>query len=262
MRLIHGDCLVEMQTLADEGLKVDLVLTDPPYGTTANKWDKLLDFDKVWECIDALSTNKTTTLLFGSEPFSTQLKQSNFDDFKYDLYWLKNRSTGFVHAKNKPLKNIELISCFSKGTTVHEGQSVNRMTYNPQGLVEINKTVNAGESKFGTMNGKRPSHKKQYTQKYTNYPKMTFEFDTVPSNKTVHPNQKPVELLEYLIKTYSNEGDMVLDFTMGSGSAGVACANTNRLFIGIEKDRKYYDIAYDRIMKVMNCDQSNLEDYW
>ena len=247
INLIHGDCLTEMAKLIHEGIKVDLVLTDPPYGTTANQWDKLLPFNKVWRMIDRLSTNITSTLLFGSEPFSTQLKQSNLSDFKYDLYWIKNRSTGFVHAKNKPLKNLELISVFSKGTTVHKNQSKNRMTYNPQGLIEVNKSVKAGDSKFGTMNGKRPSHKSEYVQKYTNYPKMTIEFDAVPTNKMVHPNQKPVELLEYLIKTYSNEGDIVLDFTMGSGSTGVACKNTNREFIGIELEQEYFTIANERI---------------
>ena len=246
--LFHGDCLKILNKLIHEDIKVDLVLTDPPYGTTANQWDKLLPFNKVWRMIDRLSTNITSTLLFGSEPFSTQLKKSNLSDFKYDLYWIKNRSTGFVHAKNKPLKNLELISVFSKGTTVHKNQSKNRMTYNPQGLIEVNKSVKAGDSKFGTMNGKRPSHKSEYVQKYTNYPKMTIEFDAVPTNKMVHPNQKPVELLEYLIKTYSNEGDVVLDFTMGSGSTGVACKNTNREFIGIELEQEYFDIARKRII--------------
>ena len=246
-KLINGDCIVEMQKLIDEDVKVDMVLTDPPYGTTANNWDKILPFNEIWDKLNKLSTNITTTMLFGSEPFSTQLKQSNFKDYEYDIYWIKNRSTGFVHANNKPLKNLELISVFSKGTTVHKGQSKNRMTYNPQGLIEINKSVNAGHSKFGTMNGKRPSHKTEYVQKYTNYPKMTIEFDTVPTNKSVHPNQKPIELLEYLIKTYSNENDTVLDFTMGSGSTGVACLQTNRNFIGIELDKKYYEIAEQRI---------------
>ena len=183
MRLIQGDCIEEMQKLIDERVKVDLVLTDPPYGTTACKWDIVIPFDEMWENINKLSTNITTTLLFGSEPFSTTLKSSNLTDFKYDLYWIKNRSTGFVHAKNKPLKNIELISVFSKGTTVHKNQSKNRMTYNPQGLIRIDKKVKAGKSKFGTINGKRPSHKKEYTQTYTNYPKMTINYDAVPTNK-------------------------------------------------------------------------------
>lgn len=247
MRLINGDCLKVMPELIDDGVKVDLILTDPPYGTTANQWDNKLSFDKIWNELNELSTNKTTSLIFGSEPFSTKLRESNLTEYKYDLYWIKNHSTGFVHAKNKPLKNLELISVFSKGTSVHKNQSKNRMTYNPQGLIKINKKVIAGKSKFGTMNGKRPSHKSEYVQEYTNYPKMTIEFDVVPTNKTLHPNQKPVALLEYLIKTYTNPNDLVLDFTMGSGSTGVACKNTNRDFIGIELDEEYYNIAKKRI---------------
>ena len=253
MKLINGDCMTVLEQLIDTDIKIDLILTDPPYGTTANNWDSILPFNDMWKLLDQLSTNITTSLIFGSEPFSTQLKQSNLSDFKYDLYWIKNKVTGFVHAKNKPLKNIELISVFSKGTTVHKNQSKNRMTYNPQGLIKVDKVQKAGANKFGTLYGKRPSHKQEFYTEYTNYPKMTFEFNTVPSIKSVHPTQKPVELLEYLIKTYSNEGDVVLDFTMGSGSTGVACKNTNREFIGIELDESYFKIAKDRI-----CNQARL----
>jgi site-specific DNA-methyltransferase (adenine-specific) len=236
-----------MQDLIDDGVKVDLVLTDLPYGTTANGCDTVIPFDKMWSKLNQLSSPITTFALFGSEPFSTSLRHSNLNDYKYDLYWIKNRSTGFVHCKNKPLKNIELISVFSKGTTVHKNQSKNRMTYNPQGLKKSDKIIKAGDSKFGTMNGKRPSHKKEYVQEYTNYPKMTIFFDTVPTNQIIHPTQKPLDLLGYLIRTYSDEGDVVLDFTMGGGSTGVACLQTNRNFIGIELEQKYFEIAEQRI---------------
>ena len=236
-----------MQKLIDKGVKVDLVLTDLPYGTTANNWDSLIDLNKIWENLNLLSTNITTVLLFGSEPFSTILRMSNINDYKYDIYWIKDRATGFAQCNNKPLKNIETISVFSKGTTVHKGQSKNRMTYNPQGLVEINKKVKASKSKYGGLYGIRSSQKREYVQKYTNYPKMTVEFKTIPSNKCLHPTQKPVDLLKYLIKTYSNEGNTVLDFTMGSGTTGVACQELNRNFIGIELDKDYYNIANERI---------------
>ena len=256
MRLIQGDCIEEMQRLIDENIKVDLILTDLPYGTTANEWDIPIDYEEMWECIDNLSHNITTILLFGTEPFSTQLRIGNLKDYKYDLYWIKNRPTGFVHAKNKPLKNIELISVFSKGTTVHKGQSDNRMTYNPQGLIKVDKKVKNHSNKFGNNVGKRNSNKKFTMQEYTNYPRMAIEFDTIPSNKCIHPNQKPIPLLEYLIKTYTNPNELVLDFTMGSGSTGVACSNTNRNFIGIELDEEYYQIAEKRLKE--NSSQQRL----
>ena len=247
VELIQGDCIEEMNKLIDKGVKVDMVLTDPPYGTTACKWDSIIPFEEMWSKLNQLSSSITTFALFGSEPFSTKLKYSNLEDYKYDLYWIKNRSTGFVHCKNKPLKNLELISIFSKGTTVHKNQSNNRMTYNPQGLIKSDKLIKVGESKFGTMNGKRPSHKREYIQEYTNYPSMTIFFEVVPTNKIIHPTQKPVDLLKYIVLTYSNKGDTVLDFTMGSGSTGVACLQTNRNFIGIELDKKYPEIAEQRI---------------
>ena len=154
------------------------------------------------------------------------------------------------------MKNLELISIFTDGTTVHASQSKNRMTYNPQGLTPCNKKVKNGDSKFGTINGKRPSHKESYTQKFTNYPKMTLEFD---GEHGLHPTQKPVALLEYLIKTYTNEGETVLDFTMGSGSCGVAAVNTNRKFIGIELDPDYFKIAQERITNARICDEKTVK---
>lgn len=242
--LIHGDCLEVMQDLIDNGVKVDLVLTDLPYGTTANGWDTVIPFDKMWSKLNQLSSPITTFALFGSEPFSTKLRMSNLKDYKYDLYWNKSRATGFVQAKNKPLKNIELISIFSKGTTVHKGQSKNRMTYNPQGLIKTHIVHKNAKNKFKNCFGKRPSQKDVVIQEYTNYPKMLLVYDS-PTN-LYHPTEKPVDLLEYLIRTYSDEGDVVLDFTMGGGSTGVACLQTNRNFIGIELDEKYYNIARER----------------
>lgn len=244
IQLIQGDCLEVMPKLADDGVKVDLVLTDPPYGTTANEWDSIIPFDEMWDKLNQLSSNITTFALFGSEPFSTKLRMSNLKDYKYDLYWNKSRASGFVHAKNKPLKNIELISIFSKGTTVHKGQSKNRMTYNPQGLIKTHIVHKNAKNKFKNCFGKRPSQKDEVIQEYTNYPKMLLVYDN-PTN-LYHPTEKPVELLEYLIRTYTDENDTVLDFTMGSGSTGVACLNTNRNFIGIELDENYYKIAQER----------------
>lgn len=240
--LYNGDCLEVMKSIPDGS--VDMVLTDPPYNTIACQWDKLIPMDEMWNELKRLIKPNGVILLFGSEPFSSKLRFSNFEQYKYDWYWLKNKTSGFVHAKNKPMKNLELISVFSSGTTVHKSQSSNRMTYNPQGLVKVNKTIKSGKNRFGTIAGKRPSHKDEFTQEYTNYPKMTLEFNC---EHGLHPTQKPVALLEYLIKTYTNENETVLDFTMGSGSTMIACLNTNRKGIGIELDKHYFDVATKRI---------------
>ena len=240
--LYNGDCLEVMKSILDGS--VDLVLTDPPYGTTANKWDLVIDSKEMWKELKRIVKPNGAILLFGSEPFSTYLRMGNLNDYKYDIYWLKNKVTGFTQAKNKPMKNLELISVFSDGTTVHKTQSKNRMTYNPQGLVALNKVKKNGKGKFGNIAGERPSHKKEYVQEFTNYPKMTVDFEV---EHGLHPTQKPVPLLEYLIMTYTDKGEMVLDFTMGSGSTGVAAVNTNRNFIGIELDETYFNIAKERI---------------
>lgn len=242
VKLLQGDCLDLMKTIPDGS--VDLVLTDPPYQTTANSWDTVVDSELMWKELNRVVKKNGAILLFGSEPFSTRLRMGNLDHYKYDIYWLKNKVTGFTQAKNKPMKNLELISVFSSGTTVHKSQSKNRMTYNPQGLLPLNKTKKNGKGKFGNIAGERPSHKEEYVQEWTNYPKMTVDFEC---EHGLHPTQKPVPLLEYLIKTYTNEHETVLDFTMGSGSTGVACVNTDRKFIGVELDETYFNIAKERI---------------
>ena len=244
IKLIQGDCIQVMDSLISQGIKVDAIITDPPYGTTACKWDSIIPFDEMWQRLNKLIKPNGAIVLFGSEPFSSALRMSNIKNYKYDWYWKKNKVTGFTHCKNKPMKDVELVSIFSEGTTVHKSQSKNRMTYNPQDLIRVDKTCKNGNGKFGTINGKRPSHKETYTQEFTNYPKMIIDFKS--DTKLSHPTQKPVALMEYLIKTYTNENETVLDFTMGSGSTGVACKNTNRKFIGIEMDEKYFEIAEKR----------------
>jgi site-specific DNA-methyltransferase (adenine-specific) len=241
--LKFGDCLEKMKDIPDGS--VDAIITDPPYGTTACKWDSIIPFDEMWGRLNKLIKPNGAIVLFGSEPFSSALRMSNIKNYKYDWYWKKNKVTGFTHCKNKPMKDVELVSIFSEGTTVHKSQSKNRMTYNPQDLIRVDKTCKNGNGKFGTINGKRPSHKETYTQEFTNYPKMIIDFKS--DTKLSHPTQKPVALMEYLIKTYTNENETVLDFTMGSCSTGVACKNTNRNFIGIEMDENYFNIAKQRI---------------
>ena len=243
--LRHGDCLELMKNVPDGS--VDLVLTDPPYGTTACKWDSVIPFVPMWEQLNRIIKPNGAICLFGSEPFSSALRISNIKNFKYDWIWIKNNAVGFVNAKLKPMNKHEVISVFSKGKTSNGNK--NNMVYFPQGLIPYGKEARSGNKKGKENSYWRPSLKSSneggYIQQYTNYPTTVLQFDKV--QKAVHPTQKPVDLLEYLIKTYTNEGETVLDFTMGSGSAGVAAVNTNRNFIGIELDDKYFEIAKQRI---------------
>ena len=240
-KLYNGDCLDIMDKLIEEGVKVDCILTDPPYGTTACKWDTIIPFDEMWERLNKLIKPNGAIVLFGSEPFSSKLRVSNLKWFKYDWIWDKKAVSNPQLAKKQPLKNFEIISVF--------GTDKSRVNYYPQGLIEIKnpKIKNTKVSK-----NEKLGHIKRrcdYIQTHTNYPKAFLQYSR-PS-KNVHPTQKPTDLLEYLIKTYTNENEIVLDFTMGSGSCGVACINTNRRFIGIELDVNYFNIAKDRIEKAV-----------
>lgn len=230
IKLYQGDCLEVMKKIPDGS--VDLILTDPPYGTTACKWDNVIDFELMWEQLNRIIKPNGAIVLFGSEPFSSALRMSNIKNYKYDWIWEKTKPTGFANAKKQPLRNIENITVFYKKT----------INYNPQGLISIEpKIVNKTNCKIMGKNG----FKDGYLQTQTNYPKQNLIFKS--ETKTLHPTQKPVALLEYLIKTYTQEKETVLDFTMGSGSTGVACKNLNRNFIGIELDEEYFKIAQARI---------------
>ena len=235
-KIYNGECLEVMDKLIEEGVKVDCILTDPPYGTTACKWDSAIPFDKMWEGLNKLIKPNGAIVLFGSEPFSSALRMSNIKNYKYDLVWGKERPSNPALAKKRPLKYTEYIHLF------YNKQS----TYNPQMTkrLEQNKRNNKNE-KFSTEASAKlgDSFKKTGMNDYC-YPKDFLRFNT---QRGLHPTQKPVDLLEYLIKTYTSEGEIVLDFTMGSGSCGVACMNTNRKFIGIELDKNYFDIASKRI---------------
>lgn len=248
--LYNGDCLEVMDKLIADGVVVDAIITDPPYGTTACKWDSIIPFDDMWLRLNKLIKPNGAIVLFGSEPFSSALRISNIKNYKYDWIWVKNRPIGHTQAKNKPMNKYENIMIYSDGVTVHKGQSIKRMDYYPQGLVRVDRVVKNSNSDLekGSDSGfsKRPSHKKEYHQEFTNYPHNVLEFNL---DRGLHPTQKPVALMEYLIKTYTNENELVLDFTMGSGTTGVACKNLNRNFIGIELDEKYFTIASERINK-------------
>ena len=235
VRLIKGDCLAEMDKLIAEGVQVDAVITDPPYGTTACKWDSVIPFDEMWERLNKLIKPSGAIVLFGSEPFSSALRMSNIKNYKYDWVWEKSRVTGVLNAKRQPLRHLENISIFYK----------KQSAYNPQGIVDCNRQTSTGNTGKGNSDNYGSVKVGKYTQTQTGYPKQKLVFSSV--GKTQHPTQKPVALMEYLIKTYTNEGETVLDFTMGSGSTGVAAKNTNRKFIGIELDEKYFEIAKERI---------------
>lgn len=238
-----------MQDIPDNS--IDMILTDPPYGTTACKWDTVIPFESMWEQIDRIIKPNGAIVLFSQQPFTSLLIASNINEFKYEFIWEKTKGINFVHAKNMPIKFHENICVFSKAKIGHVSQlGDKRMTYNPQGLVKVDKKWSRPKKYDNGHNFIRDSHKLELVIEYENYPTTILKFSN-SSNKDrgLHPTQKPVDLLEYLIKTYTSENETVLDFTMGSGSTGVACVNTNRNFIGIELDDKYFTIAEERINK-------------
>lgn len=245
-QLYHGDCLEVMKQLIEAGVKVDAVICDPPYATTTCKWDSLIPLEEMWECLNSLIKDTGAIVLFSQEPFTSKLISSNLKDFRYKQIWVKNKTTGFPMANYRPLKCFEEINVFSKAPTnyVSFGKGKPSSCYYPQGLIEINKKVKSSKTTNEVVISGLPMGERT-EQKYTNYPKDVIFFDK--ESKYVHPTQKPIPLLEYLIKTYTKEGELVLDFTMGSGSTIVAALNTNRKAIGIELDDKYFNIAKERI---------------
>jgi DNA modification methylase len=239
MQLLLGDCLELMKDIPDGN--VDMILCDLPYGTTACKWDTVIPFEPLWKQYKRVIKDSGAIVLFGGQPFTSALVMSNIKDFRYCWVWEKSRYTGHLNAKKRPLTSVEDIAVFSKKTA----------TYNPQNLERIDKVVQNSKSHSlrgtgnvtSTVSGGIKFQK--YTQEFTNYPHRILKFSSVGG--TVHPTQKPVDLLEYLIRTYTNTDEVVVDNCMGSGSTGVACVNTGRKFIGIEQDEKYYGIAKERI---------------
>jgi site-specific DNA-methyltransferase (adenine-specific) len=243
MILYKGDCLIEMQKI--ETASIDLILCDIPYGTTACKWDSVIPFDKMWEQLKRIRKDNTAILLFGSEPFSSALRMSNIDEYKYDWIWDKKRVSNPMMAKKMPLKNYEIISVFYKQAPIYNPQPTKKNTLGV--LSEKNKNKTHATDTTGGSQLTWNDNSNEF-----GYPKMLLTEIKVINNLTkdksgLHPTQKPIELNEYLIKTYSNEGMNILDFTMGAGACGVACVNINRNFIGIEKDDKYFEIAEKRI---------------
>jgi DNA modification methylase len=231
--LMQGDCLERMKDIPSGS--VDMILTDPPYGTTACKWDSIIPLEPMWEQLKRIIKPNGAIVMTASQPFTTTLISSNMKMFKYCWVWEKEQGTGFANAKKMPLKSHEDVVVFY----------ANPPKYSPQGLVPCSRIRRHSENDVGRALGANGLHGKTFMQEFSNYPKSVIRFSR-DRNKD-HPTQKPVALMEYLIKTYTNEGETVLDFTMGSGTTGVACSNTGRKFIGIELDLNYFNIALERI---------------
>lgn len=252
IHLLFGDCLEKMKEISDES--VDLILCDLPYGSTKCKWDTIIDIDQLWEQYKRIIKKPTgVILLFGQQPFTSRLISSNYDWFKYNLIWKKNKTTQYLLANYRPMKCTEDICVFSKGGAAAASKKTGNMTYNPQNLIPVDIKKRNSADRIGKMLNQThhlgPNNKltsdSEYSQKFTNYPIELIEFDI--ESDTCHETQKPVKLIEYLIKTYSNENELVLDNAMGSGTTGIGCINTNRKFIGIELKDKYYKLSKHRI---------------
>lgn len=238
-KLMYGDCLKEMKSIPSG--TVDLILCDLPYGTTKCKWDIIIPFDALWEEYKRILKENGVILLFGSEPFSSSLRLSNLEWYQYDLYWVKEKPTNFMVLKKRAGKLTENICVFYR----------KQPTYNPQmvkheGPLRTNKPKE-GKTFDSIVSAQSKTKIKPYNDTGLRYPCDILNFRRVQLGKTIHPTEKPVPLLEYLIKTYSNEGDLVLDNCMGSGSCGEACANTLRSFIGIENNEEFFNKAKKRI---------------
>lgn len=235
-QVFNMDCLESMKMIPDKS--VDMILCDLPYGTTACKWDSIIPFDLLWQQYERIIKDNGAILLTASQPFTTKLIASNMKLFRYEWIWKKrNHVTGFPNANRMPLKNHENVLVFYKKLP----------KYYPQDLILLDKPIEKKEIRNMKIMGKRnnESLNNVYVKKYTNYPKSVIDFPR--DSKTFHPTQKPVALFEYLIKTYTQEGETVLDNCMGSFTTAIACINTNRNYIGFEMDEEYWKLGNERV---------------
>lgn len=240
--VIHADTMKVVEHIEEW----NHIITDPPYGTTSCEWDKFIDPAELFEKTIRMKDN-ANLICFGNEPFSTKYRFPNLDIYKYDIVWEKSNITGFIHAKNQPMRKFENIMVFSTGAMGHSNLlGEKRMVYNPQGLKKIPpKTKKTKSTASNVTNSARPSHRDTISE-YTNYPNNFIVF-AARENEVIHETQKPIELLSYLIETYTNDNDIVLDFFGGSGSTAIACINTKRKFIIIEKHKEFYQLIINRI---------------
>ena len=232
-QIIRGDCLEVMKDIPDKS--IDMILCDLPYGTTACKWDTIIPFEPLWEQYERVIKDNGAIVLTASQQFTFMMAHSCFHLFRYNMIWKKSKVTLFQHCNKRPLRNYEDVLVFYK----------KQPTYNPQGLKELNKKVKRKSA--GKTFGDNWKSENEYTRRFTNYP--TDVIDIPNEGNTIHPTQKPVALFEYLIRTYTNEGEVVLDNCIGSGTTAIACLNTGRSFIGIEKDEHYHQVATKRVQE-------------
>jgi site-specific DNA-methyltransferase (adenine-specific) len=228
---------------------IDLILCDPPYGTTGSKWDSVIPIETMFTAFRRILTDRGTAVVFGTEPFCSHVRMTALDLYKYDWIWKKTTVTGYAHARNMPLRDYENIMVFSKGKVGHASRlGGGRMVYNPQGLIaceqvdHTDKTSSVLHSRLFTDGAEAT-----YIRTETNFPRMVLNFQKNAKDTKFHVNAKPVPLLEYLVLTYTDEDATVLDNCMGSGSVGVACLNTGRNFLGMELDAHYFEVARERI---------------
>lgn len=237
--IYNMDCIVGMQQIKDKS--IDMILCDLPYGTTDCRWDSIIPFELLWQEYKRIIKDNGAIVLTAAQPFTTKLIQSNMNMFRYCWYWIKNCPTGYPFAKFQPMRNIEDVCVFYKQAPI----------YNPQGLIKLDtprkkyrkERVDDGIYKESSLAG-------EFEVCFTNYPRQTLEFKC--QREGLHPTQKPVALFEYFIKTYTNEGDTVLDNCIGSGTTAEACINTNRYYIGFELDNQHYNTTCKRIEKLLN----------
>jgi site-specific DNA-methyltransferase (adenine-specific) len=245
-KIYLGDCFKHMTNLDTES--IDLILTDPPYNTTESSWDKNIDFNRLFTEYRRVLKPTGSIVMTVVFPFAAKLIIDNIDIFKYDVVWIKSKTTNFANAKNKPMRKHENILIFSKGTTANG--SHRKMTYNPQGLVKIDKKITNNRTKKSNIGIRDNYIGNKYIQEYTNYPNTLLDFKSV--SNTIHPTEKPIELFEYIINTFSNEGEIILDTFSGSGTTAIAAINTNRRFIAIEQEEYFYESSINRLQKVLS----------
>ena len=250
IKLLHGDCLELMQTIEDGS--IDAIITDPPYGTTACKWDSVIPFEPMWEQLKRITKDNGAICLFGSEPFSSHLRISNLKWFKYDWYWHKTKSPNFLHARKMPHFKIETCSVFYKRLPLYNYELRESTTGYKVGKSCLKeREATATHMNVSGQKNAKLNYSKDYKEGFI-LPDNLLKFSNYKTSKNnFHPTQKPTVLLEYLIKTYTLENETVLYFTMGSGTTGVAAKQTNRKFIGIEKEEKYFNIAQQRINSIL-----------
>jgi len=240
LNLIHGDCLEVMKTIPDAS--IDAIITDPPYGTTACKWDSVIPFEPMWKELNRIIKDNGAIIFTASQPFTSNLVMSNTKMFKHEWIWEKNRGSNFATLRYAPMKEHESVLVFCKTSPKYfpimqqrKGAGLDRTKY------KYNPTNTGKREALGNL---EMTHANHNGNNELRYPSTIQKFNTEVGK---HPTQKPVTLMEYLVKTYTQENDTVLDFTMGSGTTGVACKNLNRNFIGIELDKDYFEIATARI---------------